>query len=267
MATFKEQIEGMTGISLGTTPTDSQITQFLKDGIIDVQNRHIALKPADAYLFAAESEESINNAFDLKGSKIVSVVREAGVDNDWRECRFISPGLQSRVTDTDSLQYASKYNPVYTIFGDNEISVFPSPSATTDAFKVYYINNDPLIVSETDNTINNFPANKVYLVVLYASIQSIAHKMTYSATDLPTYSGQSASGSPNDAGWGYVDYLLRTAEDIELANAKQGTLSSETQQLQVEYQWYAEKLKILKEQYDIAFSIEKPPAPANQGGR
>ena len=267
MATFKEQIEGMTGISVGVNPTESQVTQFLKDGIIDVQNRHIALKPADAYLFAAESEESINNGFNLKGSKIVSVLREAGEDNDWRECRFISPGLQSRVTDPKSFQYASKYNPAYTIFGDNEISVFPSPSASTNAFKVYYINNDPLIISSTDNTINHFPANKVYLVVLYASIQSIANKMTASAIYLPEYSGGSASGSPNDAGWGQVDYLLRTAEDIELANAKQGTLSTENQQLQVEYQWYAEKLKILKEQYDIAFSIEKPPAPANQGGR
>ena len=42
--TFEEQVEGLTGLtvsSTGTSPTQDELTQFLKDGVIDVINRMI----------------------------------------------------------------------------------------------------------------------------------------------------------------------------------------------------------------------------------
>ena len=80
------------------------------------------------------------------------------------------------------------------MIGDNgKISVFPAPGADPNAFKVYYVNNSP---EETDGTaldhastgIKYFPSDKIYLVVLYASIKSLSAKMTKIINDLGTFS-------------------------------------------------------------------------------
>ena len=267
MATFEVQIEGLTGLDITTTtqPTQDELTQFLKDGIIDVQNRHLSVKPSDVHLFSKESPEAVTNGLNVSGSQIISVVREAGVDEDWRECRFIPPSIQSRVTDIDSFYFASKYNPAYTILGDNNISVFPTPGDTgADAYKVHHVNNDPVIIDYASSTIGSFPANKVYLVAIYAGIQVLAHKMTALITHLPVKS-TSAQGTAGSSGWLYVEYLVNTAEDIELGGASSAALGAEVQQYIVEYQWYGERMKLLKAQYDEAFQLDMPkPAPQPQ---
>jgi len=269
MATFEVQIEGLTSLDITSTsqPTQDEITQFLKDGIIDVQNRHLSVKSSDVYLFSKESPEAAVNGLNVSGSKIISVVREAGTDEDWRACRFISPSMQSRVIDSSSFNYASKYNPAYTILGDNNISVFPAPGATTDAYKVYHVNDDPVIVDYNSSTIGSFPANKVYLVVIYAGIQALSHKMTALSADLPVKS-TSSTGQSGSSGWLHVEYLIKSAEDIELASAVQAALGAEIQQYIAEYQWYGERMKSLKLQYDEAFQLDMPkpaPQPQQQG--
>ena len=269
MATFEVQIEGMTGIDIMSTsqPTQDELTQFLKDGVLDVQNRHLANKASDVHLFSKESPEVAVNGLNLSGSQIISVVREAGADEDWRECRFIPPSMQSRVTDSDSFHFASKFNPAYTILGDNNISVFPAPGATNDAFKVYHVNTDPVIIDYNSSTIGSFPANKVYLVVIYAGVQALAHKMSALNIDLPGKS-TSSTGVVGSSAWLHVEYLIKSAEDIELAAAEQGALTAEVQQYIVEYQWYGERMKSLKMQYDEAFQIDRPaPAQAPQQQR
>ena len=47
MATFKEHIEGLTGLSIGTSPTDDELSSFLNDGIREVVGRIIVLKPEE----------------------------------------------------------------------------------------------------------------------------------------------------------------------------------------------------------------------------
>jgi len=185
MATFEAQVEGLTSIAIGNTntyPTQAQLSQFLKDGVIDVTSKHLSIRPQDTHMFIKESSEQTANGLDINGAKIVSVVREAGVDNDWRDCREIPVSLQSNVTDTNSLHYASKYNPAYMVNENGTISVFPSPGANPNAFKVYYVNNlpvdkggDSLVYTHSD--IKYFSDDKVYLVVLYASIKSIEAKL------------------------------------------------------------------------------------------
>ena len=121
MATFQAQVEGLTSLSIGTSPSTAELTQYLKDGVIDVTNKCIAMNPSNIKLFTRVSAERSSNGLDINGAKIVSVVREAGIDNDWRNCKEVSPHLQSRVTDIGSLHFASKFNPVYSILDNGQI--------------------------------------------------------------------------------------------------------------------------------------------------
>ena len=41
MATFQAQVQGLTGLTIsssGTNPTEAQLSEFLKDGVLDVTN-------------------------------------------------------------------------------------------------------------------------------------------------------------------------------------------------------------------------------------
>ena len=54
MATYQAQIEGLTSISTGTTPTTTELTTFLTDGAKDVINKIITIRPDEAFKFATE---------------------------------------------------------------------------------------------------------------------------------------------------------------------------------------------------------------------
>lgn len=191
MATFHVQVEGITGLAIdgSSAPTEDELTQFLKDGVIEVQNRCLAAQPAEVMNFLRVSaEQTSNNSLDLNGATIVSVVREAESNNDWRDCRPIPPSLQNRVTDKTSIHYASSYNPAYTVLEDGKVNVYPTPGSSTKAFKVYYVNNVPVDKGEaallhSHSDIGFFDDSKVYLVVLYASIKALEHKMGFYSHD------------------------------------------------------------------------------------
>ena len=177
---FQTQVEALTGLSIGTGVTTTQLTQFLKDGVIDVTNRTITLKPEEMTKFSRRSGENTSQGYDPYGAKIISVIREAGTDNDWRSCREIPVDLQSRVTDSSSIHYASKFNPAFTIEDDGKIYVYPAPGSNPDTYKVYFVNTSPIdgsgnSLEHSDSTLGSFPADKVYLVVMYASIKSLDH--------------------------------------------------------------------------------------------
>jgi len=187
MATFEVQVEGITGLSLdgSSSPTQDELTQFLKDGVIDVTSRVTRLRPQDIEDFTRASAEQTSNAsLDINGAQIISVVREDGVtSNNWRPCRKVSLSQQYLVTDVSSLHFSSKFNPAYMIGDDSKISVFPSPGSDPNAFKVYYVNNVPVDKSGaallyTHSDIGYFADDKVYLVVLYASIKSLQSAMS-----------------------------------------------------------------------------------------
>ena len=185
MATFHLQVEALTGIAIdgSSSPSEDELSQFLKDGVMDVTNKWLTGHPNDIYMFGKESAETTsNNSLNLNGAKIISVVREDGTDNQWRGCTQISPSMQYEVTDTDSLNYASATNPVYMIGDAGKISVFPAPGSAPNAFKVYYVNKDAVngsgsALAHAHDDILYFPIDKVYLVVLYASIQALHSKM------------------------------------------------------------------------------------------
>ena len=115
MADFQTRVDALTGLTVSTNYTANELTEYLKDGVIEVTQRCIALKPDEATKFSRRSGENTAQEYDPGGAKILSVIRECGTNNDWRPCREAPAALQSRVTDINSLHYASKFNPVFTI--------------------------------------------------------------------------------------------------------------------------------------------------------
>ena len=199
MADFQARVNGLTGLSISgssTAPSQDELSEFLKDGVLEVTNKIVTIKPEDQFNFIRESSTQATNGLDLGGANIISVIREAGVDGDtdgsiaWRDCRQIPISAQSRVVDEDSLLYASKYNPVYAKDTAGGINVYPIPG-TDNGFRVFYVNNAP--VDDTDaaliyshSTIKYFPDDKIHIVVLYASCQALMAKLTSLNSSLPS---------------------------------------------------------------------------------
>ena len=132
MANFDDQVMGLTGLTISgssATPSQAELSTFLNDGVNDVTVKTIASRPQDAIEFQRESATiDTNSGLDVGGAQIISVMREANADGAadgtsvWRPCRQILASMQSRVTDTTSLHFASIYNPVY-IIDDNGMNV------------------------------------------------------------------------------------------------------------------------------------------------
>ena len=187
MANFDDQVMGLTGLTISgssTAPSQADLATFLNDGVHDVTNRIVTQNPILANDFVRVTGELTgNDTTSLSGAKIIEVVREGTVDNEWIRCSYIPPGFQFKATDTDSLHYASEYSPVYTILENGIINVYPAPGSNPNTFKIYYVNNAPEEGDGTDlihnsSTIKYFPSDKIYLVVIYAAIKSLESKMS-----------------------------------------------------------------------------------------
>ena len=183
MATFQNRVEAQTQFAFGvsTDPSVSELTEFLIDGVLDVTDKWLVGHPEDRELFMDETGLQVAQGADVSGAEIISVVRADGITaGNFRPCRKIPAALQSQVLDTESLSFASKYNPVYMLSSDTTVKVFPVPADNSgkDSYKVYYINNTPkdssgTALTYTDSALGYFPADKVYLVILYASIKTL----------------------------------------------------------------------------------------------
>jgi len=195
MATFQARVEGLTGVgtlSSDTNPTLNELTEFLKDGVLDVTGRLLSIDPLKVTLFTRKTA-SDSQGVEVGRAQIITVLREANADGSadnstaWRTCRQIPIGLQSRVVDKDSLEYASMFSPVYAIDDTGVINVYPAPSSD-NGIEVYYVNNTPVNDSDASLTyahdaIKYFPSDKIYLVVMYAAIKCLEARMAEFAID------------------------------------------------------------------------------------
>ncbi len=300
MATFHLQVEGITGLSIdgSSSPTQDELTEFLKDGVIDVTNRTILARPRESFSFLRSSSESVTQ-YGLSNSvgKIINVVREAGTDNDWRNCKLSSLGMQSRLTDVDSLHFVSKYNPAYVVGDDGSIGVFPVPSSGgANSYKIYYVNSSPVNSSDASlehshSNLNYFPEDKVYLVIIYAGMKSLENAM--SAKSVPSISGDGteltsvddldtdntidvhADQIEIDQWWSTVGHLIEDEEDPELAITQIQKITAYVQAYQAQlqgntadYNWMQARHQLLVQQYERAFSLMSPAQQAQpQGAR
>ena len=199
MATFESRVEGLTGLSIdgSSSPTQDELSLFLRDGVRDVQNRTLLLRPQEAYKFQKVSAiQDANDTLSVHGD-VISVLREAEADGSsdgstaWRVCREIPAALQSRAVDVNSLHYASKFNPVWMRNDRNKINVYPAPDGTNDGFKVYSVNATPAydegtdaLLLYSDDVIKYFPQSLDYLVVIFAGIRSLQNAISTRNTSL-----------------------------------------------------------------------------------
>ena len=186
MATFAARITALTGL----TVSSGSASEYLKDAVLEITNMHVYTNPQDAIMYSRVSAASASQAgLSANNSKIISVVREAGVVNDWREATAIPVGMQARVTDPDSLSYSSEFNPTYIISDTGNVSVFPPPNASASSYKLYYVNDVPtdktngIVLVDTHVDIKYFPSDRVNLVVLSASIKALEAKLAEQAID------------------------------------------------------------------------------------
>ena len=178
MATFEAQVEALTGISISgsSSPTQTELSSFLVDGVIDVVNRVIMTRPAELSKFTKTTNATDSVA---KTGKILSVVREHDSTTILRKCAEIDPGDRYDATDTDSLNYRSKTNPGYYELSGLILCV-PEASSGNNDIIVTQVHYDTGLIN-TDNyqagAIENFPKDYEYLVAIYAAIQSLRATM------------------------------------------------------------------------------------------
>jgi hypothetical protein len=174
MATFQEQVEGLTGLSIGTSPTTDELTQFLTDGakeIINQMPKHLLPLCSSEQSFTSGSPNTLNTG------KILNVFRN---DGDIKQpCRQIDSSYKGRVLDSDDMDYASVTDPVYYI-ENNAIDVIPVSGSVTYS-EVQYPS-----VAHNASAISSFPDEAEYLVALYASVKSLQNKMSSKFSELPT---------------------------------------------------------------------------------
>lgn len=135
MADFQTRIQDLIGVP--SQGVDTQlITDSLNDSIKDVVN----LAP-DGLLWSASttSGDVTSNSYSLSGVKVLGVVRENGINDQYVACKEVPFGYERKVQDVNSMFYPSKAEPVF-FRKDSAISVFPAPAVSPNAFKVTYIN-------------------------------------------------------------------------------------------------------------------------------
>ena len=174
MATFKLQVEGITSLSIGTTPTEDELSQFLVDGIKEVANRIITIRPDEIGKFTKSTNDASDAGITLTG-QVFSVVREHDNAGILRACSPINPGDRYAASDSTSLSYRSKYNPGFYVL-DGKIHTVPASAAGNNdsiVTQVYYAIN----TGHSSSSIDNFPDEYEYLVVLYTSLKTISANM------------------------------------------------------------------------------------------
>ena len=98
MATFEEQVEGLTSLAIdgSSAPTQAELTQFLTDGAKEVINQlpgHLLPLCAASVSFTSGSASTLNTG------KVLNVFRSDG-DID-QSCRKIPANQKGRVSDPE----------------------------------------------------------------------------------------------------------------------------------------------------------------------
>jgi|7_EtaG_2_1085326.scaffolds.fasta_scaffold00674_7 hypothetical protein len=182
--TFEQRVESITKIDIGlsSTPTQEELTQFLDEGIKDLTNKVINLRPAESYKFASNSSVDDNSGIEVKG-RVLSVVRENGSTADLRSASQISPQLRYLATDSSSLHYRSAYNPAFFLL-NTKLYVLPAPSGSNQEAHISHINYRT--ANYADNTISSFPDEYENLIILFASSMSALSAANDIHNNLPT---------------------------------------------------------------------------------
>ena len=131
-STFENRVEALTQIDITSTsaPSQTQLTQFLKDGANDVIDKVIAIKPQDTAKFSKETVDSNNSGIVVKGA-ILNVARKNGSADDIRPATVIDANNRYLATKKGSMHYRSAYNPGFYILNTRLFVIPPPKDAST----------------------------------------------------------------------------------------------------------------------------------------
>ena len=170
MASFKEQVEGLASISIGTTPTNSELTQILTDGAKDTINRILSVNANEKENFTSTTESQDDSGILIQG-EVISVTRMNGNADYLMPCTKVRTSDRYEATNIDSLKYRSAYNPAFYILDGKIYGIPISNNSATNKLVVTQLNYPTVEYSST--LIPSFPKKYEHLVTYYACMMSL----------------------------------------------------------------------------------------------
>lgn len=244
MATFKDRIEDLAG----SIPATADGEQFLKDGVIDVVHRTISAHPQHMPLFSKQ----VTIATPSSGEDVHDV-HVSEVTKDGTACREIPASGRHAATDSASLHYASDDDPVYYFLNEK---IYIKPASGTQTFSILE-HGDVTNWDSGTSSISYMPSHHYNQVIMYAAIAVLHHKMVEMNASIvhSDQDGSYTASSSSSQGWEKVRDWIEGDEDLELSSATIQALSSEMQQFITEYQWHANQMAALQQQYNASFMV------------
>ena len=178
---FKDQVDALTGF--GTTENDA-LSDWLTAGARLVLNAMPIHKLER--VISDESTDFGDGGLDVEGKRIVEVFRKDGA-NTTESLRYFHPArkigvkMKGRATDSSYMEYASTTDPAYYI-DEKKLFVLPAMGSGVDYANVSYIDTS-ITVLHGDTSIDNFPDEAEYAVVLYAARQALERKVSNANAD------------------------------------------------------------------------------------
>jgi len=173
MATFEAQVEGLTGLSIdgSSSPTQNELSQFLKDGVVDVINKLTKTDKSAAMTLGVVTSESGSGTI-IDGA-ILDVWGSDGTND--HPAQAVPASIGKRSVDSSSLSYRSKYNPCYYREGKR---VIVKPNGGSILHIIY-----PSVAYDQES-IYNVPNQYISLIMIYAAIKALGNAL--SAKILPS---------------------------------------------------------------------------------
>lgn len=208
MATFEAQVEALTSLSIdsSSSPTQTELTQFLTDGAAEVINS----MPRKLKFLCATEDDFTSTAVGsetetLESGQILQVTRHDGQIE--QPCREIPAMLRGRASDSDDMIAATATDPVYYVY-DGKINSLPASGNC----KYLEVNNPAVAFGAS--TIDNFPDEYEYLVPLYASIKSLQNALADRASNSDITTAITAVKSAVEAAATTIASFTSTTESV-----------------------------------------------------
>jgi hypothetical protein len=186
MATFQDRITQLIGddtIGVGNTVW----VEFLNQTLKDVATEIVFMLP-DKYLWKVSKKSDVlsnndNTALEEDTSKILRVYREANATKKYIICKLALDELQFRLEDVNSLFFATKETPYYTL-SNNDLNIYPEPSNPNNQAFYEYVAK-PILEAE-DTTIPegvgsppNFPDEIIPAIIYGTCVKALQRRLNY----------------------------------------------------------------------------------------
>jgi hypothetical protein len=180
MSTFKTRIEDY----IGSVGDDT----FLGDALTDTAAEILRALPDNKLnFFTEETVDQTSNAININNHKVVSVVRENGTDNQYIECKEVSPSYFRKAQDSNSMFAGTIENPVYTI-KNSKVHVFPEPATNNNAVKLETVKFPTITAGQTfidESGTSEFAQSLTDVVILGATTKALQYLMARVKDSLP----------------------------------------------------------------------------------